>query len=128
MRIDASLVGRFALVAILALGLSGCGVGLTGQAGPSSRSIVQAPNSSVVAGITIVDLDNSVVARLISQSGTATFARDLGDAAPVGSVVGPGDVLEVSIWEAPPAALFGGGGAAGIEGHQPLQQVQHLRL
>lgn len=116
MRIDTSLVGRLALATALVLGLSGCGLGLTGQAGPSSRSVAKAPDSNLVAGITIVDLDNSVVARLISQSGPASFARDLGDAAPVGSVVGPGDVLDVSIWEAPPAALFGGGGTSTVRG------------
>lgn len=38
------------------------------------------------------------------------FAQALGNAAPVGTVVGVGDSLEVTIWEAPPATLFGGGG------------------
>ena len=36
------------------------------------------------------------------------FAEVLAGAQPVGTVVGTGDALEVTIWEAPPAALFGG--------------------
>jgi polysaccharide export outer membrane protein len=35
------------------------------------------------------------------------FSQTLGDAPPNGNLIGPGDVLEVTIWEAPPAALFG---------------------
>jgi polysaccharide export outer membrane protein len=35
------------------------------------------------------------------------FASDLGNATPIGTRVGVGDTLEVTIWEAAPAALFG---------------------
>lgn len=38
------------------------------------------------------------------------FAEVLGGATPVGTVVGTGDALEITIWEAPPAILFGAGG------------------
>lgn len=36
------------------------------------------------------------------------FASILADVRPVGTTVGIGDALEVTIWEAPPATLFGG--------------------
>lgn len=114
MRIDTSSAGKLALAVALAFGLAGCGSGLVGQAGPSSGSIAKAPDSAALAGITVVDLDRTAAEQLISRGATASFARDLGGATPVGSVVRPGDVLEVSIWEAPPAALFGGTGMTAV--------------
>lgn len=36
------------------------------------------------------------------------FSHVLGDVAPIGTTVGIGDTLEIVIWEAPPATLFGG--------------------
>jgi polysaccharide export outer membrane protein len=35
------------------------------------------------------------------------FSESLGSKVPVGYTIGPGDVVEVSVWEAPPAVLFG---------------------
>jgi len=42
------------------------------------------------------------------RSAWPTFASVLGNVQPVGTVVDVGDALEVTIWEAPPATLFGG--------------------
>ncbi len=51
------------------------------------------------------------VAELLSVAEPSeNFADALGDAVPVGTIVGVGDTLEVTIWEAPPALLFGSGG------------------
>ncbi|PZO86757.1 MAG: capsular biosynthesis protein [Sphingomonas sanxanigenens] len=36
----------------------------------------------------------------------------MGEGKPIGSVIGKGDVLDVAIWEAPPAALFGTAGGS----------------
>lgn len=116
MLINSSTVGRMALAVALAFGLIGCGSGLVGQAGPSSNSIAKAADSAALSSIKVVDLDRTTADLLLQRKSSASFARDLGNAAPVGNVVRPGDVLEVSIWEAPPAALFGGAGMTSVRG------------
>lgn len=114
MRIDKTSAGKVTLAVALALATAGCGSGLVGQAGPSSGSIAKAADSAALAGIRVVDLDRTAAEQLLAQDAPASFARDLGGASPVGTVVQPGDVLEVSIWEAPPAALFGGSGMTAV--------------
>jgi polysaccharide export outer membrane protein len=44
---------------------------------------------------------------VIDANRASLFSETLGDAPPTGSIVGRGDMLQVSIWEAPPAVLFG---------------------
>jgi len=86
--------------------------------GPSSRDIEQAPPAAASA-IQIVDVDDGVTRNLLAQRAPVMFSDKLGNVVGGSHQVGPGDGLEVSIWEAPPATLFGtgvietrGGGAA----------------
>ena len=104
-------------VVLSAMALSGCS-GLVGQAGPTSRAVGRAANNDTLQGIVLVDLDAETVKRTLLPDPSASFADDLDPAQPLGSVVRQGDVLEVSIWEAPPAALFGGSGTSAIAGRQ----------
>ncbi|MDI1295696.1 MAG: polysaccharide export protein [bacterium] len=62
--------------------------------------------NNAVDGIRIVDI-NDGPARQLRNRATIDFAQALVGAPQVGTVVGIGDVLEITIWEAPPAALFG---------------------
>lgn len=98
-----------ALAAIAAL-LSGC-AGL-GASGPSARAISRADSSSpsVAADIKIVDLTDVVAHRVINSRHAGLLSEALGDGLAYGSIVEPGDVLDVAIWEAPPAALYGSAG------------------
>ncbi|MBB3859419.1 polysaccharide export outer membrane protein [Novosphingobium hassiacum] len=57
--------------------------------------------------IRIIPLDATVTSQVLSAVRSQQFAETFGDTMPVGAVVGSGDVLDISIWEAPPAALFG---------------------
>src|SRR5690606_34229909 len=59
------------------------------------------------AAIRIVDLTSDIAQQVRESNRIAHFAESLGDGDPIGSKVGKGDVLEIAIWEAPPAALFG---------------------
>lgn len=104
-------------VVFSALSLAGCS-GLLGQAGPSSRAVSAAADNDMLKGIVVVGLDAEAVKRTMPSGRPASFAADLEPATPVGSVVRQGDVLEVSIWEAPPAALFGGSGTTAIAPRQ----------
>jgi polysaccharide export outer membrane protein len=80
-------------------------------AGPSTRAVLQTSDTPVVnADIRVVELTEPVALQVIRATQTSLFADSLGDGRPVGSIVGKGDVLDITIWEAPPAALFGTGG------------------
>jgi len=58
-------------------------------------------------GIQLVEITDSVARQVLAQRATRLFSEALGTDPIDARVVGPGDVLEVSIWEAPPASLFG---------------------
>ena len=74
-------------------------------AGPTKREIEKGEKYQQ-ATIQIVDVTDSVARRLISQRTQRTFSETLGAANSVSEFLGSGDVVEVTIWEAPPATLF----------------------
>jgi polysaccharide export outer membrane protein len=59
------------------------------------------------ANIQIVPVTDDVARRVLAASRFGLFSEVLGDVAPEWTLIGSGDVLQVSIWEAPPAVLFG---------------------
>ncbi|MGF7149246.1 polysaccharide export outer membrane protein [Sphingomonas zeicaulis] len=59
------------------------------------------------SGIAFVEIDDVVARRLLSSEKRDLFSTTLGEGVPVGTIVRPGDAVEVTLWEAPPAALFG---------------------
>jgi polysaccharide biosynthesis/export protein len=98
------------LLQILAVGatfaLAGCAPFLP-TSGPSSRDVETASTQASDAGIRVMDLTASLVRRLRAAERRANLAEVLGAGALPHFTVGPGDALEISVWEAPPAALFG---------------------
>jgi polysaccharide biosynthesis/export protein len=80
------------------------------RSGPNAKTIEQsssdtaAPNSGVVQ---LVDINDGVVRQLVDKQKLRLFSETLGDQAPSAQLIGPGDTVEVTIWETPPAALFG---------------------
>ena len=76
--------------------------------GPSARDISAASQ----AGIRVVEVDDSVAQRLRQRRSTHLFSEVFSDAASHEQIVRPGDVLEVSVWEAPPTVLFSSGGGS----------------
>lgn len=83
--------------------ISGCSS--FGSSGPGTGTVKSAARND--PAIKVVDATEGVARSLMAARKQVSFGEALGDAAPVGSIVGPGDVLDISIWEAPPAALFG---------------------
>ena len=82
-------------------------------AGPRAKDILE-PDPALRAAQTLqlVDVDDGVVRQLLAQRQQRLFSETLAPAAARGTqIVGPGDALEVTVWEAPPATLFGAGGA-----------------
>lgn len=91
---------------LLLASLAGCST--LGASGPSMGAIKDADRTAIGnADIKIVELTDTVVRQVIASRRSASFLETLGDAPPEGTIIGRGDMLEVTIWEAPPAALFG---------------------
>ena len=93
--------------------ISGCaGVSASlPSAGPSAKQITELTDSKDTSGIQLVQVDDTVARKLLALQTQYLFSDTFGSVAHSGYVVGAGDVIEVSIWEAPPAALFGGSAA-----------------
>lgn len=89
-----------------ALGLSACAI--APNSGPSARSIGKAGDAVVPdgAGIQVVDVTDAVARNVLAANHQILFSESLGEGMTIGSVVGKGDILDVAIWEAPPAVLF----------------------
>lgn len=100
-----------ALLVTLAL----CGCAALPRSGPTTGQITRAAKgpSASDAGIAIIDVNDAVARDILAENRQIPFSESLGQGQPIGSIVGKGDVLDIAIWEAPPAALFGvAGGAA----------------
>ena len=103
-KVQASLA---ALVILLA---GGCqATGLSTAVGPSRSAILSPRTAQQVPGMQIIPVTNEVARKLSTGEPSPGFAETMGNAQPIGTTVGVGDSLEVTIWEAPPAVLFGGG-------------------
>jgi polysaccharide export outer membrane protein len=78
--------------------------------GPSRGALLDAGKAApgpAAAAIEVVKISPETAARLPQPAPWPDFAAVLDGARPIGTVVGVGDALEVTIWEAPPATLFG---------------------
>jgi len=85
--------------------LSGCGSSLP-TSGPSTRAI-EDPSVPASSMIQLVEINSSVNQRNVIRERRQLFSESFGTVVTPSYVVNPGDVLEVSIWEASPALLFG---------------------
>jgi polysaccharide export outer membrane protein len=109
------LARRQAAAAALALVLVGCAN--LGASGPSSRAINKAQTAD--PRVRIVDLSEPVARGIVAAADTGTFAKVFGDMPQRHGLISPGDILDVSIWEAPPAVLFTSGRATVPGGGMP---------
>jgi polysaccharide export outer membrane protein len=93
------------------LGLAGCNTQMP-TSGPHTDEVMETLKAPAAAGaVQIVNVDGTVARSLLASQQQGSFADSLGNAAPSdrSTVIGVGDVLDVSLWEAPPATLFGVG-------------------
>lgn len=103
---EVRLGARAVLACLLLLSLAGCSA--FGASGPTARAVRSAGTRTVGnADIKLVDVNDVVTRQLLTTYRSAGFSEALGDAPLPGTIIGRGDVLDVSIWEAPPAVLFG---------------------
>ncbi len=103
--------GRLRLVALLALSwalaLAGCAN--FPASGPSGEDIEKGGSAQEQGLIQVIEIDEAVGRRLATLKQHRGFHETLGAGTRHSGRIGPGDAIEVSIWEAPPATLFGGG-------------------
>ena len=93
-------------IACIASTLSACAVAPAN--GPSTRGIKHVlANESDSSGIKVINVTDAVARRILANKRLDLFSENLGEGQAIGSTIGKGDVLEIAIWEAPPAALFG---------------------
>lgn len=93
-------------VAMAALALAGCSS--LGAGGPQTSSVVGADQAAFAGSrVQVVELTDAVARRVVAAGRGQSLSEALGDARAKGTIVGRGDVLDISVWEAPPAALFG---------------------
>ena len=75
--------------------------------GPTTREIARAEAPAGASLVQIVDVDDSIARKLLARRTLRMFSDTLGTSEATSEKLGPGDVVEVNIWEAPPATLFG---------------------
>lgn len=114
--VERAVMRRSLIAAMMISILSGCAS--FGASGPSSKNINKIDQTSYAnQQISLVDLNSSAVNRIGLFEQSRSFAALLGDAALKAPVIGIGDTVDISIWEAPPAVLFGtAGDTSGITG------------
>lgn len=75
--------------------------------GPSTSQINRAGDAASASGIQVIDVTDAIARKLFAERSRADFSTSLGNSAPFQQQLGVGDAVDVSIWEAPPATLFG---------------------
>lgn len=98
---------RLAAFAVTACGLlAGC-FSILPTVGPTRHQVESVKARADAAAIQFINLDEKIADRLASERRPQLFSETLGNEGRVKRAVGPGDTLEVTIWEAAPATLFG---------------------
>jgi len=89
--------------------LNGCSTypGWLASSGPSREQVLDKENGQGIEGIQLVDVNDAITRKLLSHQKQQLFSDIFASSAQSGYVIGSGDVIEVSVWEAPPAMLFG---------------------
>jgi polysaccharide export outer membrane protein len=99
-----------ALVSLFSLMLlPGCATypGWLPAPGPSREQVQQKRDAQGIGGIQLVDVNAAVTRKLLANRKQNLFSETFATTPQPGYVIGAGDVIEVSVWEAPPAMLFG---------------------
>ncbi len=100
------LLAQRAAVLVAALLLSACTS--LGASGPNAGRVLEAAETDILGTpVQVIDINSSVAARAAQMAQSLGFADELGESQPLGTVIGRGDLIGVTVWEAPPAVLFG---------------------
>lgn len=79
-----------------------------GASGPNAGRVMGAAKTEILGTpVQIIEINSAVAERAALFAHERGFSETLGESPPVGTEIGPGDLVGVTVWEAPPAALFG---------------------
>jgi polysaccharide export outer membrane protein len=104
-------LARLAVCAACIAVTAGCATypGWLGSSGPSRQQVQDKQDARGINGIQLIDVTDEVTRKLMASQKQQLFSEVFTLQAPrSGYVVGAGDMITVSIWEAPPAMLFSG--------------------
>ena len=89
--------------------LGGCATypGWLSSSGPSRELVQERKDAGGISGIQLIDVNDAVTRQLIASRKQSLFSEAFSTTFQAGYAVGAGDMVEVSIWEAQPAMLFG---------------------
>ncbi|NJM51431.1 MAG: polysaccharide export protein [Sphingomonadales bacterium] len=105
-RIRQAPLFKLAMLGLLSVALSACAS--LGASGPSGKAIRHAGKQTYADGpIKVIALNHNVLERISSSRRVSNFSQIFGDSGPTHTTIGKGDTVDVAIWEAPPAVLFG---------------------
>ena len=95
---------------LLAAGLSGCAAYMP-YSGPRAGNVDDVAHNKTLAGIQLVDVNYALSRYMREEMNQSHLGalKDFTNPNPLRYTVGPGDTLQVDIWEAPPAMLFATG-------------------
>ena len=94
----------------IAVMLSGCANTLSkwfGSTGPTSGQIDDDRAKLKLSGVEFIDVDSTVAAKLVASRKQRLFSDTFEPPIHSAYVIDAGDVIQVSVWEAQPAMLFG---------------------
>ncbi|GES53694.1 polysaccharide export outer membrane protein [Rhizobium sp. ERR 922] len=95
---------KFGLLCVLACVLTGCGLP---EAGPKASRILEEAAARAMPPFAVVDVTSTAMVKSVARP-VASFAAYFGEGArDPGLRIAVGDVVSVSLWEAPPGSLFG---------------------
>jgi polysaccharide biosynthesis/export protein len=105
-RISGRAWGGIGNAAAILLLCSGCASFLP-DSGPSAGQISDVQQNSKAADIQVIDVTPQLTQELLASQHQELFSDVFGESYAPTDVVNAGDSLQLSIWEAPPATLFG---------------------
>lgn len=102
----AAAIRKLAAVICMAVPLAACSS--LGSSGPSASSVMRLEEKSYAdVDVKIVDLDSNAVRKIAAFRHAQSFSEIFGAVPAADMMIGKGDILDISMWEAPPAVLFG---------------------
>lgn len=98
-----------AVALIAALSVVGCATSpdWISASGASRQQVMEVRDGRRIEGIQLVDVSDSLARKLADSKRLGQFADIFPSKGSNNYLIGPGDIVEVSVWEAPPAMLFG---------------------
>lgn len=89
--------------------LAGCGTmpNWISASGPSREQVQNKHDTGRIEGIQLIDVDNKLAKKLSNNKKPLAFTEIFNSNQAYNYKLNAGDIIEISIWEAPPAMLFG---------------------